>query len=358
MLERGYAIVRRGDESSGRPTEVAAGDAIVVASPTAASERQLAEPTFEEAQGELEWIVERLERGDAGVDELTELWERGEELYRICAAKLESVRGKIEELAQRRPEPAASSSPRRTRSSPACARRPESACARTPSRTTPPKSSHANAEPLAAAHDGARRLALERRRVDRALAGDDEGGAARALVEADRVEHELRALDELAAESGERRAEPAAGSRAGQVAVRRELAHRREPRLELLDGLRARALLRAEDPRRAALAEQWVAHVAEDAHRDVAQPGADDRAQPGAAVDGRRARRRRRAAPSGRVASAARSSSPSPRLVVRSGSRSLGASSGSPIACGRLDDRRAVGQHELARRDRDARAGR
>jgi len=58
----------------------------------------LAELTFEEAQRELEAIVERLERGDAGVDELTKLWERGEELYRICAAKLETVQGKIEEL--------------------------------------------------------------------------------------------------------------------------------------------------------------------------------------------------------------------------------------------------------------------
>jgi exodeoxyribonuclease VII small subunit len=60
----------------------------------------LPELTFEEAQKELEAIVERLERGDAGVDELTKLWERGEELYRICAAKLDSVRGKIEELAR------------------------------------------------------------------------------------------------------------------------------------------------------------------------------------------------------------------------------------------------------------------
>jgi exodeoxyribonuclease VII small subunit len=58
----------------------------------------LAEPTFEEAQRELEAIVTRLERGDAGVDELTKLWERGEELYRICATKLEVVQGKIEEL--------------------------------------------------------------------------------------------------------------------------------------------------------------------------------------------------------------------------------------------------------------------
>jgi exodeoxyribonuclease VII small subunit len=57
-------------------------------------------PTFEEAQHELEQIVERLERGDAGVEELTKLWERGEELYRICVEKLESVRGRIEELSR------------------------------------------------------------------------------------------------------------------------------------------------------------------------------------------------------------------------------------------------------------------
>jgi len=56
------------------------------------------EPTFEEAQRELEAIVERLERGDAGVEELTRLWERGEELYRLCAAKLDAVHGRIEEL--------------------------------------------------------------------------------------------------------------------------------------------------------------------------------------------------------------------------------------------------------------------
>jgi exodeoxyribonuclease VII small subunit len=60
----------------------------------------LTELTFEDAQKELEAIVERLERGDAGVDELTKLWERGEELYRICAAKLEAVHGRIEELAR------------------------------------------------------------------------------------------------------------------------------------------------------------------------------------------------------------------------------------------------------------------
>jgi exodeoxyribonuclease VII small subunit len=61
----------------------------------------LSEPSFEHAQAELEQIVERLERGDVGLEELTSLWERGEELYRRCAAQLTDAQGKIEELARR-----------------------------------------------------------------------------------------------------------------------------------------------------------------------------------------------------------------------------------------------------------------
>ena len=59
------------------------------------------EPTFESAQRELEQIVERLERGQAGLDETIALWERGEELYRFCRSKLDSAQGRIEELARR-----------------------------------------------------------------------------------------------------------------------------------------------------------------------------------------------------------------------------------------------------------------
>ena len=61
----------------------------------------MAEPTFEEAQKELEAIVTRLERGDAGVDELTKLWERGEELYAFCRTKLDAAEGRVEELGRR-----------------------------------------------------------------------------------------------------------------------------------------------------------------------------------------------------------------------------------------------------------------
>lgn len=59
------------------------------------------EPTFEAAQRELEQIVERLERGDANLDEAIALWKRGEELYGFCRGKLDAAEGQIEELAKR-----------------------------------------------------------------------------------------------------------------------------------------------------------------------------------------------------------------------------------------------------------------
>ena len=59
------------------------------------------EPTFETAQRELEEIVHRLESGQTGFDEAIALWERGEELYRLCLGKLDAAQGRIEELAQR-----------------------------------------------------------------------------------------------------------------------------------------------------------------------------------------------------------------------------------------------------------------
>lgn len=59
------------------------------------------EPSFEDAQRELERIVERLERGDAPLDEALALWERGEELYQLCRGRLDAAQGRIEELARR-----------------------------------------------------------------------------------------------------------------------------------------------------------------------------------------------------------------------------------------------------------------
>ena len=60
-----------------------------------------AERTFEDAQRELEEIVQRLERGDAALDEAIALWERGDELYRFCVGKLDAAQGRIDELASR-----------------------------------------------------------------------------------------------------------------------------------------------------------------------------------------------------------------------------------------------------------------
>ena len=59
------------------------------------------QPTFEQAQQELEQIVQRLETGEAPLDEALRLWERGEELYRFCKEQLDTAEGKIEELAGR-----------------------------------------------------------------------------------------------------------------------------------------------------------------------------------------------------------------------------------------------------------------
>jgi exodeoxyribonuclease VII small subunit len=57
--------------------------------------------TFEEAQRELEQIVEQLERGDVELDRAISLWQRGEELFRFCTGKLDDAQGEVEELAQR-----------------------------------------------------------------------------------------------------------------------------------------------------------------------------------------------------------------------------------------------------------------
>ena len=57
--------------------------------------------TFEEAQTELEQIVERLERGQAPLEEALTLWERGEELYAFCRARLDAAEGRVEELGRR-----------------------------------------------------------------------------------------------------------------------------------------------------------------------------------------------------------------------------------------------------------------
>lgn len=59
------------------------------------------ELSFETAERELRAIIEHLEAGNVDVDEAIALWERGEELYALCRARLEAAEGKVEELAKR-----------------------------------------------------------------------------------------------------------------------------------------------------------------------------------------------------------------------------------------------------------------
>jgi exodeoxyribonuclease VII small subunit len=67
--------------------------------------------TFEEAEKELQQIVERLERGNVALDDAVALWERGEELYRLCRERLDAAQGKVEELARRVEEARATQAP-------------------------------------------------------------------------------------------------------------------------------------------------------------------------------------------------------------------------------------------------------
>ncbi|MGE0582113.1 MAG: exodeoxyribonuclease VII small subunit [Steroidobacteraceae bacterium] len=58
-------------------------------------------PDFEKALGELEQLVERLERGDLPLDEALKTFERGVALTRQCQESLKSAQAKVEILAAR-----------------------------------------------------------------------------------------------------------------------------------------------------------------------------------------------------------------------------------------------------------------
>ena len=57
--------------------------------------------TFAEAERERQQLVERLESGTVPLDDAIALWERGEELYRLCRERLDAAQGKVDELARR-----------------------------------------------------------------------------------------------------------------------------------------------------------------------------------------------------------------------------------------------------------------
>lgn len=54
--------------------------------------------SFEEALKELEGIVDRLERGDAPLEESIEIYQRGAKLKAHCEGKLKSAQMKVEKI--------------------------------------------------------------------------------------------------------------------------------------------------------------------------------------------------------------------------------------------------------------------
>jgi len=60
----------------------------------------MAEIKFEEALKKLEKIVEELEQGDLSLDEALKKYQDGIELSRLCSARLESAKKKIDVLAK------------------------------------------------------------------------------------------------------------------------------------------------------------------------------------------------------------------------------------------------------------------
>ncbi len=63
-----------------------------------AEDAQIAALSFEEALKELERIVGRLESGDAALEEAIGLYERGDQLRRQCAARLDAAQARIEAI--------------------------------------------------------------------------------------------------------------------------------------------------------------------------------------------------------------------------------------------------------------------
>ena len=63
-----------------------------------AEDANIAALSFEEALKELERIVGRLESGEAQLQEAIDLYERGDQLRRQCAARLDAAQARIEAI--------------------------------------------------------------------------------------------------------------------------------------------------------------------------------------------------------------------------------------------------------------------
>lgn len=57
------------------------------------------QPSYEQARDELVEVVRRLEAGGVTLEESLQLWERGEELARICQEWLDGARARLDAAA-------------------------------------------------------------------------------------------------------------------------------------------------------------------------------------------------------------------------------------------------------------------
>ena len=64
-----------------------------------------ASPTYEQARDELADVVRRLEAGGATLEESLTLWERGEELARVCQGWLDGAKTRLDAALADRREP-------------------------------------------------------------------------------------------------------------------------------------------------------------------------------------------------------------------------------------------------------------
>jgi exodeoxyribonuclease VII small subunit len=64
----------------------------------AAAQKEIAALSFEEALGELEAIVQRLEKGELGLEEAIATYERGVGLKRRCEQKLRDAELRVEKI--------------------------------------------------------------------------------------------------------------------------------------------------------------------------------------------------------------------------------------------------------------------
>jgi exodeoxyribonuclease VII small subunit len=60
-------------------------------------------PSYEAARDELVEIVRRLEQGGATLEESLALWERGEELAKVCASWLDGAQARLDAALADRP---------------------------------------------------------------------------------------------------------------------------------------------------------------------------------------------------------------------------------------------------------------